>query len=165
MASSKLEQVIEDLVTEYSKITVANGYRNDVKTVLKSMRDPVGITSFPEIQITITSEKLKSQDSAWSVFDSIVGIAVWGFANCQTDTSKDNTHLYEAGMSLLHDMKSITGSIMKTYVVTTSHLWNISPNTHPIEFIPTQFLPERKNTALVAVFFDVQIRNQTSAFT
>lgn len=163
--ASRLETVMDDLVSEYEEISTSNGYRNTVNQVLKSLRRIDHVKTFPEIGIEFQNVKVKPIDQAWTVFDTFADVVVVGMVGMDTDTTDEGVNVYNAAQSLLQDIMTVTASIFSKYIISgNAHKWNVSPNTKDIDFMPPMLEGDKRNRAIVAVSFQVQIRHQDKYF-
>lgn len=161
MSVSKLETLFSTLDTEFSAITVANGYRNTVVDVSGYNRALDKITVFPRIEILFGSEKIFPIDDAWTTVDSEVDIYVVGYVQTNSDTSAEEMNLFTAYNSLLQDIKRVTGLLITKYVVDGTNPFYINPRS--VAAYPP-FVWEEKNRALVQVSFKAHLRAEALTF-
>lgn len=167
---SRAEDVMDTLVTEFQGITVANGYRNDVKNVVKAIRPETVITEFPEIGIEFWDSDLpeKNMDDNRSIYDEVIDVKVVGVIAADLNAAQDPesaNKLYEASESLVHDIKKkVCTDILTKNVNSATNKWNVELSENRLTFGRVMLLGAQRSIGRVVTSFKVRIRVQDSTF-
>jgi hypothetical protein len=162
---SRLEYCIDAIQDEFQQITVAGGYRNDLSTeqVIKTIRHPAMIQTFPEIGIQPITVETAPLDSGWTIFESQVDVRVAGRVKPYLDLTPDAVKMAEALDSLQHDMERIMAVLIKKYkvdstspwIVMDGGRWKVSRNT---------VLSPSIGFGEVVITFKVRLRTESGTF-
>lgn len=157
---SYTELMLADLIAEFQTITLANGYRNDVKKVTKKLKDPREVQQ-TEISILLGNGTLEAKDSNRTVYDSFETVNVLGYIQANTDTDDDGK-LSDAAESLLHDMKRVLAAIFIRYVNNATHSWIIDREKNAIQVM--RLLDFKANKGMVSLQFTPKVLSQGITF-
>ncbi|MCI0706041.1 MAG: hypothetical protein L0Y80_00970 [Ignavibacteriae bacterium] len=165
---SRTELVMNDLVSEFQGVTIANGYRNDVKHVVRAIRPPQTMMEFPEIGIEFGKSEIVPKDDQRSLYDEIVEVTVVGVVaadlNAAQDPESANT-LYDASESLAHDMrKKICTDILTKNINDAGNKWNVELSDNKLTVGRVMTLGAQRSTGTVKAQFKVRIRNVDPSF-
>lgn len=163
MATSRTEDALAEIITEFQTISTANGFRTDPNQVINAIRPLSRISQYPEIGIELGPEQMIPLDDNWTVFDTVVAVYVVGAQNANTSVDDDSSELATATEALRHDIKRIIYKIMKKYMNAALSKWNITPKQN-ITVYPVMMLGEKRNRAQVVAQFSIRIRTQGATF-
>ncbi|HEY4611421.1 MAG TPA: hypothetical protein VII11_00380 [Bacteroidota bacterium] len=165
---SRAEIVMNDLVAEFQAITTANGYRNDVKNVVKAIRPPQTIMEFPEIGIEFGNSDIAPKDDQRTLYDEIVEVNVVGFVAADLNAAQDPesaNKLYDASESLAHDIrKKICADILTKKINDAANTWNVELSENKLTVGRVMMLGAQRSIGLIEAQFKVRIRNLDSSF-
>jgi hypothetical protein len=159
--TSRLKTLKDDLYEELLTVTAANGYNLTPNQVLRSIRHPNDVQDFPELAFECGFERIKTTDSAWGVFDSVVPVFIVATVKAATDLTDDPVLKEAAVEAARHDLKRLVATIIKKYANIESHTWCFLPdNTNGLSFgaLVGEGMPS--NVAMVGVDFNVLLRAQ-----
>lgn len=128
--TSKVEQVRDEIVTEFEGITTDNGYRNN-PSVRKMMRPLDRVSSEPELGVEIGEMRLEPADSAWTVWNIMADVWVSGTVSADTDTGDDPDNILEATESLRHDVARKVMEMSNKYATHSGSRWRVDTKTAP----------------------------------
>jgi hypothetical protein len=162
--TSRIEQARDEIVTEYTAISQANGYRNDVTVVKVINPVPDRGRTLPEIGVQMGKVRLEPQDGAWTVHDIYVDVWVQGMVSADTDTDGQATNLILAAESLRHDILRKTTEMLNKYRTHTGSKWLITQK-QPVNFSIPQLLGKNRNAAAFYSTFTICIKSMNNTFT
>ena len=151
--SSRLLDVLDDIVTELETITTANGYHTN-PTVLRAIRPAEDVVEPPEIGVELGDEELIAQTAKDDVFHSEVQVYIAGTANANTPVDADSSELVEETEKLRHDIKRIIAQIYYKYLG-SGPTWGIVKGS--VFVVPIMGLGENRNKAQVWARFRIRI--------
>ena len=156
---SRIEQTKATLVSEFQTIQPANGYRNDVKSVLKIIRHPDEIKAVNEIGFYFGRRVYEQADAARRLFNINVDCTVQVVMRVDQGLDEGQTLLEELMESWLHDMGIFMTSVMMKYVAAETNPFNISFDTGAPVFFPFMPVGEKKNKAAIVTDLNVKVRS------
>ena len=98
---STREQIRDWFINKLKTITRANGYRNDVKSVSKSLGDLFNVRSLPALVVYLGTEDM--QKSGEIFYLRTLNIAILGVSTTSRDTN-DSGKMVDANESLIDDI-------------------------------------------------------------
>jgi hypothetical protein len=112
---SRVEEIIDDVITQIKTITEGSTYRNTPAFVGKVARESLKRTQFPQIYVGIANSTVKPEDDVATVFREEMIVYIVGYVKSQTDGNHAG-NLTDLMESLIHDIKkvllnNITGNI------------------------------------------------------
>ena len=165
---SRAEILMNDLAAEFQAVTIANGYRNDVKNVVKAIRPPQTIMEFPEIGVEFGSSEIIPKDDQRTLYDEIVEVNIVGVVAADLNAGQDPesaNKLYEASESLAHDIrKKICADILTKKINDAGNKWNVELSENKLTVGRVMMLGAQRSTGTVKAQFKVRIRNLDSSF-
>ena len=163
MSISILETALADLVTEVKNITIANSYRNTLGMVSKTYLDVAQITDYPAVSVVFNNGNIDTVDSAITVFNENVDVALIGYVSGELSSKGDNNALVDSAESLLHDLKVCLAAFVKKYLNTSAKHYII--NRRKDTFKMFRVLPVPGTTkGIVGIYFQIVILRQTGDF-
>jgi len=106
---SKVENLLDAIITQLKTVKKKNGYRTDIQLVTRRMIDITKQTAFPAVCMLVPSEKFRPDDSNWRLITSKVKVTLLGFVSSATRT--DEALLAEAQENLIHDLKRALAAV------------------------------------------------------
>lgn len=156
--TSRIEQIRDEIVSEFEAITTAGGYRTD-PTVYSAIRPIDRITKFPEIGVEIGDVSLEPIDNAWTVHNLKADIWVQGAVEADTDTGNEGTNINLAAEALRHDIIRKIGEMLNKYMTHTGTRWIVVVDGGRITCSTVQLFGERRNKGVFFARFQVLIRS------
>lgn len=162
--ASRIENAIDAMQDEFQNITEANGYRNDLlsEQVIRTIRHPGIIQTFPEIGIQHITDQMTPIDSAWNIYDGMAEIRVAGRVKPYKDQTADAVKMNEALDSLKHDMDKVMFVLAKKYKVDSTSPWVIASGGW--KCARNTVLSPSTGWGEVVYTFTIRLRNVTSTF-
>jgi hypothetical protein len=157
---SRIEYLRDDLVTEYEAITIANGYRSDVKGVHDIVLAPESITDSPRLSVIFGPEAIPIENSSKVIFHSLVPVMVIGYVKVPTGLRDMNLVMSEAAEALLHDLKRVTVGFALKYA-NSSNRWQVMKDP---QISATRFVVPQQTIGWVSLEFTVQVFAQDGDF-
>jgi hypothetical protein len=158
---SRIEQLRDEIVSEFGDIKIVSGFRNDVKSVFILPMEIEKVTAFPALAVVIGKEEIEPKDQRWSVFDSFVRISVYGYVSTSTELPEEGAVAIGAE-SLIHDIKRVIADIMTKRVNDAENRWVVNPHRSPIEVF--RVYDSSLNKAVVVVRFEVEVLSEGGEF-
>ena len=125
---STREQIRDWFIDKLKTITRANGYRNDVKSVSKSLGDLFNVRSLPALVVYLGTEDM--QKSGEIFYLRTLNIAILGVSTTSRDTN-DSGKMVDANESLIDDIiKCINDNedeLKSTFNLTRAEFVSVEP--------------------------------------
>jgi hypothetical protein len=123
---SRREQLRDMLVSELTQITKANGYRNDVQLVSRAVIFEDQVSNYPTLFVNFEKETFGPLDTARTVCNSTVKIAVVGYFGGELESAGVEIVPGDSiGESLAHDMKRCVAGFMTKYINDPQNRWHV----------------------------------------
>lgn len=156
--TSRIEQVRDEIVSEFEGITTAGGYRTN-PTVLSAINPIDRIRKFPEIGVEIGDVTLEPIDQAWTVHNLRADIWVQGAVEAATDTGNEGANINLAAEALRHDVMRKIGEMLNKYMTHTGTRWIVVVEGGRITCSTVQLFGERRNKGVFFARFGVLLRS------
>jgi hypothetical protein len=159
---SRRESLRDALVSKFSNISTANGYRTDVKLVSRAVLYPDEVTNHPTICVILGDEPIQQLDMNRTVFNSTLSVVILGYYEGELEFSGvDKAAGDVAGEKLFHDMKRCLGAFILEYVNDGTTPWHVMGKDIR-GFGPVLDPKRRKGECRIE--FDVQLQRQDVDF-
>jgi hypothetical protein len=157
--ASRRETLRSQLMAEVQAITVAGGYRTDVKEVYPVAVPLDFVTAFPAVAVDLDEEVLKVADTRATVGESRINVFFIGYVSSTVATSNQTSRLLTAAADpLLSDLKRKVFECAVKYVRSQGNNWVVD-RLHPIKCNVFSLPEEAKGWVEVSfgvVMFDVK---------
>lgn len=154
---SRVEIARDDILNEFRNISIADGFRTDVASIVKAIRPIAQITEFPEVGIHIGTRTITPADQSWYVSESVCDIYIQGAVESEANMDKSADNLIDAVEALAHDFQKVMSVMMTKYINATTGRWNLLNKNYKITTF-TDF-GKQKNKGIVLLEFQVQLRS------
>jgi hypothetical protein len=159
--TSRRESLRDSLVTEYTQISVANGYRTDPKLVSRAVIYDDEVSDYPTICVILGDETIQQLDTMKSAFTSTVPVVILGYYKADLQAAGvDKVAGDTEGEKLFHDMKRCLASFVLDSVNHADTPWHVM--SKDIKGFAPRLTKESKGECRLE--FDVQLQRQDGTF-
>jgi hypothetical protein len=158
---SRREQLRDQLVTELTQISVANGYRTDPQLVSRAIVYADEVQNYPTLCVILGDESIQQLDTIRTAFNSVIPVVVLGYYRADTESAGVTKVAGDtAGERLFHDMKRCVGAFILKFVNDTTYPWHVTAKDIQ-GFAPRLW---KENRGECRLEFNVQIQRQDVDF-
>lgn len=158
MSVSRYETMIQNLLTEYRTITVANGYRNNLSACVVYGIKPIDkVMNEIEIGVQAADENIEISDNG-TEFESRADI----YIEATVKVGLDDTEAVTKVESVTHDLKRCTAKLIIKYI-TGTYRWNVTMKNGILAYHDV-FSFQGKSVHRVGVKYSVHLMAQDEGF-
>ena len=153
--SSRLLDALDDIVTELSTISTANGFYYN-PTIVRAIRPADKVVEPPEIGVELGNEIITSEVINDNVFRSEATVTICGTVQSEHPLDADGSEIMTDTEKLRHDIKRIIAGMFFKYHQ-ASPTWHVKRDT--VRLFPLVGLDDNRTKAQVWAQFTIRIVN------